>query len=141
VARHAFAEHTGELEIELEAETLAELFAEAARALAEVIGGPPDPAAPPAPGAAAGREAIRIEAPDRDALLVAWIDELIFLSERDKVIVTEVRIDTLSDRALDAEVATRAIEDVHLAVKAATFHGLAITERAGDLIARVVLDV
>jgi hypothetical protein len=49
-ARHGFAEHTDELELGLAADSLGELFAEAGRALAEVMAGAP----PPADGAPSG---------------------------------------------------------------------------------------
>jgi SHS2 domain-containing protein len=135
VGRHSLVEHTGEVEVRLEAATAAELFAEAARALAEIMGGPF--AAPDREGGVA----VRLEAPDRNALLVDWLNELVFLAERDKRLYGATELDHVSDRELSARVFGREIEDLRLHVKAATFHGLDIREGPGGLSANVVLDI
>jgi SHS2 domain-containing protein len=133
-ARHERREHTGEVELHLEAPRLAELFAEAGRALAELQADdrrPPDQ--PP--------RAVHLAAPDREALLVAWLDELIFLGETTASVFPEPRIDVLSDTALTATVRGLRPEAPRTAVKAATFHGVAIAAGAGGFSATVVLDV
>ena len=133
-ARHWFAEHTGELEIGLEAGSLAELFAEAGRALAEVMAG----ATAPACGAAVP---VSLRASDRDALLVAWLDELLFLAERDKMIYGEIRIERITERELGAAVRGAPATELRTQVKAATFHDLKIVEDADGFAATVILDV
>jgi SHS2 domain-containing protein len=137
VARHSLAEHTGELELHLEAASLDELFGEAARALAEIMGGP---LRMPPEGA---WEEVRLHATDRDALLVDWLNELIFRSERDKKIFDEIHVTHASEHALVAAIRGRVTEEVRLHVKAATFHKLEITELvgAGGLSANLILDV
>ena len=84
-ASHAFEDHTGEARVRLEAPSLAELFAEAARALAELMTG--SGALVPASG-----DAMRIDltAHDREALLVDWLNELIYQAERSHAILTTV---------------------------------------------------
>lgn len=133
-ARHWLAEHTGELEIRLAAPSLGELFAEAGRALAEVMAG----ASVTATGAARG---VSLRAPDREALLVAWLDELLFLAERDKMVYGELRIERVTDRELVATVRGAAVTDLRTQVKAATFHGLRIVEAGDGFTATVILDV
>ncbi len=135
MARHSLAAHTGEVELHLEAATLGELFGEAARALAEIMGGPL------VPSGDGSYQEVSIGSPDRDALLVDWLNELIFLSERDKRIFGEVRIEQISERALRASVRGREVEEVKLHVKAATFHGLDISEGPQGFAANIVLDV
>lgn len=136
MGRHSLVEHTGELEVRIEAATPAGLFAQAALALAEIMGGPfADPGR-------AGGETVRLEARDRDALLVDWLNELIYLAERDKRLYGAAEIDRVSDRELSARVFGREVEDLRLHVKAATFHGLEIREEpGGGLAAKVVLDI
>ena len=134
MGRHSLAEHTGEVELRLEAETLGELFAEAARALAELQGGPPA-------GSPDVREEVRLSAPDRDALLVDWLNELVFLSERHKAIFGDVRVQAIEEGSLVASVAGRTTEELGLHVKAATFHGLDVRETPAGFVANVVLDV
>jgi SHS2 domain-containing protein len=128
------AEHTGELEIRLVAPSLVELFAEAGRALAEVMVGAP----PTATGAA---RSVSLRASDREALLVAWLDELLFLAERDKMVYGDLRIERLTDRELAATVRGAPVTNLRLQVKAATFHGLRIVEAGDGFTATVILDV
>jgi SHS2 domain-containing protein len=135
---HAFEEHVGEVRVRLSASSLAALFEEAARALAELM------------GAASGGECeaseapvrVTVRAPDREALLAAWLDELVFLSETLKRVWTDVRVERASDAEISATV--RGFEPVALRtqVKAATLHDLRVVERApGAFVATVVLDV
>lgn len=134
-ATHSFAEHTGELAIVLSAPSLPALFAEAARALAEVLAGRA-PAAPSGPA-----RTVALQARDREALLVAWLDELLFLAERDGKVYGEARIDELDERALVATVRGADVTQPATQVKAATFHGLRIVEASDGVAATVILDV
>jgi len=135
VASHSFEEHRGELEIRIEAPSLQALFAEAGRALAEMMQG--TPLEPPT----AWSDDVVVEAGDREALLVDWLNELVFRSEVTKVLFTELEITHLSDRQLVAAIRGTRVERLRNPVKAATYHGLSIVERAGGLTATVILDV
>lgn len=134
-ARHEFEEHTGEVQVLLEAPTLQELFVEAGRALAGLMATEP-PASVRPPG-----ERIALQAPDREALLVDWLNELIFLSETRKQVFTELSIEELSDTSLRAVVRGGEPPALRTPVKAATFHGLRIAGGPGAYSARLVLDV
>jgi SHS2 domain-containing protein len=132
--RHERREHTGEVELLVEAPTLADLFGEAGRALAELMADdrrPPDQSP----------RTISLRAPDREALLVAWLDELIFLGDTTKSVYPDLHIDALSDTALAATVRGLHPEAPRTAVKAATYHALEIVEQPGGFSATVVLDV
>ncbi len=133
--RHVFEEHVGEVQLRIEAPTLAELFTEAGRALAELLAGIPEPDAP--------RETadVTVEAPDREALLAEWLNELIFRSETRHCAFTDLRVTRVSDRELQARIAGVPIGNPRTAVKAATLHGLRIEEHPGGCTATVVLDV
>lgn len=133
-AVHSFAEHTGELAIRVQAESLHELFEEAGRALAEVMGGR-------SVTGSGAYERVLLQAPDRDALLVAWLDELIFLADRDKKIFGDLHVERVVDRELVARVRGEETSQLKTHVKAATFHGLQIVERPNDVSATVILDV
>ena len=111
-ARHSFVEHTSEVELRLDAPTLAALFVEAGRALAELM-------LVEVTGPEMVRERVTVAAPDRAALLAAWIDE----------------------REIDAEIGGIADPVIKTAVKAATFHDLRVAEENGRWVATVVLDV
>ena len=133
-AHHALLDHTGEIELSVFAPSFAELLAEAGRALAELQAG--------ALRGAEG-EAVPVEAAgrDREALLVEWLNALVFLSETQKRVFTEFAFRELSDRALSADVRGFFPDQIHAAVKAATYHRVRVAPRDGGLEARVVLDV
>ncbi len=130
----SFEEHTGELKLRIEAPTLAELFEGAATALADLMAGE----------AAAGPEVtehIVLTSPDREALLVDWLNELILRAELRHVLLREMRVERLSDRELSATVRGTPVELLRNPVKAATLHELAIRASATGYEATVVLDV
>ena len=128
---YRWVEHTGELELEVEAPTPEDVFGEAFRAIREVLGGE----------AGASEETARIElsAPDRGALLADWLAELAFLAEEGSLPGRLAEIE-LRDKTLTATVLGSAGKAPHL-VKAATYHRLAFEPVDGGWFARVVLDV
>ena len=134
-ATHSFEEHRSELQLRVEAPSLPALFAEAARALAELMHGTPaDPLAPTGEG-------VIIDAPDREALLVDWLNELVFRSEVGKAIFTEFDIRELTDERLVASIRGRRFERLRNPIKAATYHGLSVAAREGGFTGTVILDV
>ncbi len=136
---HAFEDHTAEVRVRLEAETMPALFAEAGRALAELFA--PEPSSL-ATSDRLTREEVVVRASDRDALLVEWLNELVFRSEVDKCVFPDPEVLSVSDRELRATLRGAPVEELRTAVKAATMHGLRIEERAGGGVrATVILDV
>lgn len=134
-ARHRFVEHTGELELRLEAPTLAALLEEGARALAEVMAedasGPPTE--PP--------ERVEVSASDRESLLVSWLNELVYRGEVSKCVYRDVHVEHADDRHVEATLRGRTPSSPRTAVKAATWHRLRVRETATGLEATLVLDV
>jgi SHS2 domain-containing protein len=133
-AGHHFVEHTSEVELRLHAATLSGLFVQAGRALAELM-------LEEAPGAETVIERVVVTAPDRAALLAAWIDELVFRAETRKAVFTRFLVERIDDRELAAEIRGVAEPVIKTAVKAATFHGLRVEEEDGRWVAAVILDV
>jgi SHS2 domain-containing protein len=152
---HLHEEHTGELRIRLWARSLAELFEEAARALGDAMGASrvadardedaieeePEEINPPEIAAGPSVERVSLEAYDREALLVDWLNELIFRAETGRKIFSEARIEHIDERSLAAEITGRPAPLGRTFVKAATFHGLRIEEVPGGLSACVLLDI
>jgi SHS2 domain-containing protein len=133
--RHWFEEHTGEVQLHLAAPTLAQLFVEAGLALAELI-------AEERTSASEERtEEVSVQAPDLEALLVEWLNELIFRGETQHKVYHELRVTSVSDRQLRAEIRGTVPDHLRTAVKAATFHSLHILSQPDGYSATVVLDV
>lgn len=132
--KHWFEEHTGEVELHVEATSLEQLFVEAGLGLADLL-------ADERAGAHSGPELVELEAVDLEALLVEWINELIFRTEKRQEVYDDFRIDGLFERQLRAEIRGVTPAGWRTAVKAATFHRLRIGREGPGYSARVVLDV
>jgi SHS2 domain-containing protein len=132
---HSFEDHTSEVELQVRAATLADLFCEAGRAVAELMLGDGERAAETVV------DQVVVEAPDRAALLAAWIDELVFRAETRKAVFTAFTVERMEERLIAAEIRGVAEPVIKTAVKAATFHRLRVEEEEGGWSGRVVLDV
>jgi SHS2 domain-containing protein len=119
----------------VEGPTLASLFEEAARGLAELV------LEEPSASEKTPAELVRIRAGDREALLVDWLNELIFLSETRARVYTHVRVIHVSNTELEATVAGVFPKTLRTAVKGATHHQLKVEGSAKGYTATVVLDV
>ena len=130
-----FVEHPGEVRLRLQAATLGELAAVAGGALAELeLGYAPGPAAGP------WREVV-VSGLDRDAVLVHWLNELIFLAETERWVGVEFAVSRATETELRMRVRGMAVDEAPARVKAATFHGLRIAAVSDGVEADVVLDV
>lgn len=127
-------EHTGELEVEIEAPTERGVFEHGFEAMRELLRSGLEEGDPVPP-----RE-VSIAAPDRAALLAEWLAELAFLAESEGLVPERLASLVLGEQELRAAIEGRRGRPPHL-VKAATYHRLSL-ERAGDgWRATVVLDV
>lgn len=133
--RHRLVEHTGELELRLEAPDFGSLLEEAARALADVMAedAAGAPTAPP--------ERVELTAADREALLVDWINELVYRADVHKRVYAEVRVEHAEPGRLQATLRGREPSSPKTAVKAATWHRLRVADTPSGVEATVVLDV
>jgi SHS2 domain-containing protein len=129
-----WAEHTGELELEIEADSEHGVYEEAVRAMADLLGGDERPGGEPA------TRRVSVAARDRPRLLVELLAELAYLAERDGFVPEAVDELTAGPTELDASLRGRLGDPPHL-VKAATYHRLCFEARDGGWRARAVLDV
>ncbi len=131
-------DHTADKGILVHADSLPELFAAAAvgmfatmYALEGVI---PDRV----------RE-VAVTGADRELLLVAWLQELIFLFEVEDELYSHVVVHEVSETALRATVHGRAlgpdVPQIGAAVKAVTYHGLSLRPAGAGWEATLLFDV
>ena len=139
---YRWVEHTSELELELEAASERELLIESMEALSELLAPEPDAETPPQPDAEAPleRHLVVTIAPDRPALLAAWLEELLFLAESSGFIPLLVEELSFEDRRLTATVVGR-LGDPRPFVKAVTYHRLEFEPAGRGFRGRVVFDV
>jgi SHS2 domain-containing protein len=125
-------EHTGELELELEAASERGIFETGFHAMRELI--------------QSNQRRERLEVPvaltgsDRAALLADWLGELAFLAETRGLVPERLASLTLTDDGLRAVVQGSAGDPPHL-VKGVTYHGLRFERTEDGWRARAVLDV
>jgi len=128
-------EHPGEVRLRLRAATLGELASTAGRALAELELGR-------VPGPALGTwRPLVVQGRDPEAVLVHWLNELIYLAEAERWVAAEFAVDAVSNTELRMRARGIAVDEAPSRVKAATFHGLRIASVTDGVEAEIVLDV
>ncbi|MGH2677915.1 MAG: archease [Actinomycetota bacterium] len=136
--RFELLEHTADIGLRVRGDTPAEVLEAAAQGLATLEGAW-------FPGRGAEREVLA-EASDLAALLVTWLDELLYLRDAEDLVFggfavrmddgpapgarARVRVEPRGDRVLESA-----------GVKAATYHGLRFEPENGGWVADVYLDV
>ena len=132
---HAFVEHTGEERLLVHSPTLAGLYAESARALAQLQG-----VTDSTPAEAEWRP-VEVRAADSAALLVEWLNELIFLAEHERWVPMEFRVELLTPTRLRVWGRGPTLSAPVCRVKAATRHGLQVARHDAGFRGEVVFDV
>ena len=131
---YRWVEHTGELEVELEADTERGVFAAGFEAMRELLTEDAEKPARPL------EVDVRLPGEDRAALVADWLGELAFLAEAQGLLPERLVALELDEQGLRARIAGRAGTAAHL-VKAATYHRLSFEPCDSGWRARVVLDV
>jgi len=129
---YRFVDHTGEIELAIEASTEDGVFVEALLALRELIDC--------ADGGRRARHEVDVSAGDRGLLLVEWLTALVFLAEVEGFVPERVAALELFGDRLCATVDGRRARPAHL-VKAVTLNSLEFRPMNGGWHGRVVLDV
>jgi len=142
VGRHTFLESVAvaDCAMEVEGDDLDDLFATAARALAEVM---VDPATVPR----GVERRVELAAPSLDLLLFDWLSELIYMKDAERLVFpeAEVHVDRADPCRLVARLAGGVIDRATTALradpKAVTFHQFVLEPHGGGWRARLVIDV
>jgi SHS2 domain-containing protein len=133
-------EHTADLGLRVWASSQPVLFEQAALALSSLLC---DPAT------VEPRETFTVvaEAPagSPDALLVAWLNELLYRVETDGIVLSRFTVEGLTRRYVSARAQGEPIDQrrhqPRFTVKAATYHDLSVRQHEGRWEATVLLDV
>jgi SHS2 domain-containing protein len=131
-------DHTADRGIVVRADSLLELFAGATvgmfSTMYDLEGVEPDRA-----------HEVRVTGPDPEALLVAWLQELIFRFEVEDEVYTAAELyevtDTLARGTVHGRVVGPEIVQIGAAVKAVTYHGLSVRQVDDGWEARLLFDV
>jgi len=134
VPSHEFVDHTSELELRLRAPSFGDLIAEGGRALSRLLLRESVEAAPT-------ERQITARGSDRAALLVTWLNELIYLAEADQWIPVEIEAGLVTDTEIRVRAQGVTVSKPPSLIKAATYHGLIVRDRPGGVEATVILDI
>ncbi|MEN3000918.1 MAG: archease [Armatimonadota bacterium] len=136
-------EHTADKGLEVEAATLPELFATAARGLFHLMIDP-DRYAP------TEQSVLELHAPDLEMLMVRWLNELVYQFEVHHRLFSRFEVGVVEPQGegwrLRAQVGYRpitpeALEWEGAPVKSVTYHGLTLQQRNGHWFLRFYVDV
>jgi SHS2 domain-containing protein len=130
-------EHTADVELKVHAPTWPGLLSEAGHALsARLWVGQIAP-----PRAQGTWRHLDLESADRDALLVDWLNELLYHAEAEWWVPVEFVVEEASETKLRARVRGVPVASAPAAVKAATLYGVGVEPGPSGLEATVLLDV
>lgn len=84
-----------------------------------------------------------LEGPDAGALLVDWLNEILYIHETRDAVITSIDVTEVTQDAVRGVVgiAPRAADTGGTAVKAATFHRLSVRAEDGGWATQVYVDV
>jgi len=131
-------DHSADIGIRVIGRTRAELFAHAAEGLFDTI----TDLSAILPRTS---RTIELEAADVEDLLVAWLSELNFIFQTEQMLFSRFLISAITEHHLEAQIfgeeQNRARHDLHLDVKAVTYHGLVCRKTPQGWEAQVLFDV
>ena len=127
-------EHTADWAYRVRGSNLTELFIQAAKGLYFLVG-------MEITAGAKTTRSIEVQAIDRESLLVAWLNELLYFHESENLGFEQLEIQYLDETSLIAKVTGAPTQQWLKDIKAVTYHNLAIRQTASELEVTLVLDV
>jgi len=127
-------EHTADWALEVWGKTQAELFRNAALGVASLLGGRPL-------GTQTTSRHFRLNAPDRETLLVDWLSELLFWLEEQELVLDDVQIERVEETSFLGEATGMKGADLGRHIKGVTYNELAIRSTDQGLKTTIVFDV
>jgi SHS2 domain-containing protein len=131
-------EHTADLGLRVQATTLEELLAEAARGLLSMLVANPQDVRP------SQTKTISIDETEPSYLLFDWLSELLYAFEREKLLLSEFELE-LRDHRLTATCRGEPMDisrhQMEHEVKAITYHALRVEQTPAGWEAEVIVDI
>ena len=131
-------DHTADVGIRARAADLPALFVEAARGLFSLIA---EPVPVDSPGTCVE---VRVKGDRADLLLFDWLSELLYTSDRDRVVLTDFTI-ALVEGGLEGQCRAVSVDASGIVllreVKAITYHGLSVERTGDEWTAEFIVDV
>src|SRR4051812_28861934 len=129
---HQWSEEVAELRLEVHGPSEQAVFTQAFRALQELFGTEPGAGEPV-------QRRVEAEADDHRGLLAEWLAELVFLVEKERLVLDDVPLVRVLDGQLEATVRGRRGDPPHR-IKSVAYHDLELHRDHSGWRASVVLD-
>ena len=135
---YELVEHTADVGVLARGQTLEEAYAQAALGLTSVMADP---------GTIEERveREVDVTAPDREALLVAWLNELVYLFDAHNLLFRRFEVLEVAETRLRARCHGEQVDPsrhrIRTGVKSATYHQLEVRRAGGEWRAHVILDI
>jgi len=84
---------------------------------------------------------IHVSADNLESLLIAWLSELLYISDSNKVQLSVFKIKEMTDKTLEAKVLGDKIIKISRFIKAATYNQLEVKKENDHWKARIIFDV
>lgn len=139
MGNYELIDHTADLGIRLKAKDLPSLFVDAALAMFDVIAHKKEARKP----LKSMKWDIHLKEESLDELFIAWLRELLSLSDCQDVIFTGFAIEQLAETELKASATASKKSHFHIIreIKAVTYHELKVVKKVHAFFAEVIFDV
>jgi riboflavin kinase/FMN adenylyltransferase len=134
--RYRELEHTADRALWVWGRSMSALFVGAARGMYSLIDGLDREGR-----VATEWHSVSLEALDQESLLVEWLNELLYLAEREGLLLLAFEIESLTETTLEGRVGGVSAEEIEVDIKAATYHDLALREEEGGWSTQITFDV
>lgn len=132
-------EHTADMGVEAAGATLEALFEQAAQGLRAIL------APETVPGGERRTIDLHLEGDDREELLVAWLNELLYLIQSRSLWPLDLVVEEITAGRLEARIRATPFDAgrhrLQREIKAVTFHQLCVGQRDGGWWARYYVDI
>lgn len=127
--------HTADLRIKVFGKTKKELFANALRGMFEAI----EPAYKK--DAVEIRRSVQINSKDLDALIIDFLNEVLYLSDINNEAYDKIAIERLSDQEIKAIIFGKRVTGFREEIKAVTYHGAHLRKVKGRWEVEIIFDI
>lgn len=122
-------EHKADLKIRVFGKNKEELFRNAVLAMMSILKAEPDkPVVAEWDDRPILQQKVKVNSPDLSALLVDFLNEVLYLTQVNKEVYSEVKFTKFSDTAIEAKLLGKKVESFGEDIKAVTYHGLDIRQ-------------
>jgi len=131
-------DHTADMGVEINGSDPSDLFKNAGIALINIMLGD-------IPSKGSNIMKISLKGDDLSDLMVRWLTEILYLFEGERLVVTDISIDSLASATMNATLFTMSFDpqrhEILREIKAVTYHQIDVTRKDGIWKARVIFDL